>query len=445
MRCGAALFLCVVLSSSWTGCAEKATLLVGRDALRVGELSRASRVCGKVSQQSGSRDTQLAALRCWLEAARRRGRLRDVDATLAARPVDAPTLYARALAQLAQDPSRVDQALQLLQQASRLWPRQGEILYRQALVLLTDNRPKAALELLRRCETLQPSARCILAGGHALLDLGETQQAQQKLRKAAMSELLPADVQQGHSLAARLARRARRAPAKATRELKRAKVALDANRNAAALALLKALTLDYPELGYAHSLLGVALLAQEEVAEAVVAFRRAKELSPLDGANAFYLGLIYESRGRRSEAEASYRAALERDPFLTRALSRLGGLLMQGKRQKAAAKVFDRLAAMSTGASAWRLAGRAYIATGAWEAARHRYERVLADNSRDFEAHLRLGEILLHQAAARSNSRAGESKEQLLARVREHATAAASLRPMNPDVRELFAKLRQQQ
>lgn len=447
MKTHAASLLCVGLFLPLGGCGESATLMAGRKALRLGELGRAGKLCAEVSRSGVERGRRLAALRCWLESARRRGRLDEVDDDLARRPPSGLTLYGRALARLARDPSHVEEASRLLARAAKRWPREAEIPYRQAVILLADGRPREALELLGRCEDLERSARCALATGHALLDLGRAEEAQKKLREAATRRLSSVDVGRGRALASRLARRSRRAPAGAVRDLKRAKAALEANKQSAALPLLRTLTVDYPQLGYAYSLLGVALLAQEEMAEAVVAFRRASRLCPLDPANAFYLGLIYESRGRLSDAEASYRAALERDPFLARALSRLGKLLTQRKRQREAAKVFDRLASISRGARALRLAGRAHLAAGAWQAARSRYERVLTGAPRDFEAHLRLGEILLKRLAASPGGGAdqGESREQLLKKARDHAAAAASIRPTDAAVRKLLTRLKEQQ
>ena len=68
---------------------------------------------------------------------------------------------------------------------------------------------------------------------------------------------------------------------------------------------------------------GNSRLGCGDVAGAGDDFRRAVAFSPADSWSAFNLGIVEERLGRREEAEAAYRVAIERDPLLAHAWNNL--------------------------------------------------------------------------------------------------------------------------
>jgi len=95
-----------------------------------------------------------------------------------------------------------------------------------------------------------------------------------------------------------------------------------------AIVALEELLLEYPDLGGAHALLGLAFHRLDDAGRAVDEFRRAAELSPGDARPHQYLAVLWQGRQRDQAARESLERALERDPLLDDAWMRLGDLAL---------------------------------------------------------------------------------------------------------------------
>jgi tetratricopeptide (TPR) repeat protein len=95
--------------------------------------------------------------------------------------------------------------------------------------------------------------------------------------------------------------------------------------------LLRVLALE-PDYAQGHLNLGNAYFARGDVMAARRHYERAADADALRAAALFNLGLCDEQEGRVAEAIAHYEAALERDPNLDAARSRLERLREGGSR-----------------------------------------------------------------------------------------------------------------
>jgi tetratricopeptide (TPR) repeat protein len=127
---------------------------------------------------------------------------------------------------------------------------------------------------------------------------------------------------------------------------------------------------------YAHLALGKALYDSVRFEEAESALEQAAEINPSISEPHFYLGLSREALGRRPEAAASYRSALEQDPNDAYAHLRLASLeAHQGHGDEAieqgthALRLFERYGLVEEQASAYGLIGWAHYLDREWEKA----------------------------------------------------------------------------
>ncbi len=431
----------MMLSAAFVGaCAGKVpTLASVRASLKRGELDDACAGAERLVEAAGNPTAQLEARRAQVSCMARAGRLAELRSELAERPADPPTLYARALARLAASPAHLPVAVKLLAQAEKGWPEVGEIPFRAGLILLADAQPAAAAPCLRRACKRSPTARCSAALAHALLDLGRPRAARAEVRKILDRNPRPRDIARGRQLVRRLRRREQRMPPSARKLFSEARTRLIKKNNAAsALAALRELVIDHPNLPSAHTLRGLAHLRLGNLARAVAAFQRASRLDPADSRNHFYLGVIYRARRQPQAAIIHYRRALALDPFLWRATAQLGRLLASRRRHQEAARLLDRLVVLAPSHVSRRMAGRAHLRAGTLQRAETHFRRLLEREPRDFEAHLRLAQILLRLHREGPPERRGA----LLERAREHAAEAASLRPTDPEVKQLLNRLK---
>jgi len=437
LRRGAVCVLCGVL----VGCATPGggqQLKQARRLMEQGQLVQAcSALDSLVSRDDSNRQDQLELVRTWVDCLVRSGELSRAAVRLAPMP-EAVRMYGAALVQVGRDPRGMPRALQLLRRAQTRWPDEAEIPYRAAVLLLADGQAGAALPFLDRAGRLQDSASVAVARAHALLDLGRTREALDQVRQVPTLRPSTRDVQRGRALIQRIARRGRAIPPSARRPYRQA-LDLLRRRDLAGECVRKveAMLLDHPRLAAAHTLLGLAHLRLGNVAEAVVALRRAETLNALDATNPLYLAVVYQKRGQVEQSISSYQKALSLDPFLLQAGRELGQLLLRQGRGPAAADVLERVAVLDQESdSSQRMAGRAHMAAGALRRAERYFVHLARSNPDDFELNLRLGQLLLRRYKE-------EGRVELLQQASRHIRRAASTHPSDPEVEELQLQLRQ--
>ncbi len=191
-------------------------------------------------------------------------------------------------------------------------------------------------------------------------------------------------------------------------------------------------------VGAAVALLGAATVGRAAVWSDDLAFwEDTARKAPEDALPRFFLGVVYAGRGRAAEAEAAFRAALERDPDpdgRARILNNLGFLLLNAKRYpEAAARFRESLAIDPAQDSALVNLALALLSEDGpahAEEARGLLEAALAINPRSAATAYQLGQLLVRmgrpaEAQARlrrvvelaPESREAERARALLARL----------------------------
>ncbi|MCA9664310.1 MAG: tetratricopeptide repeat protein [Myxococcales bacterium] len=433
MSAARAVTIVALVASS--GCATDLSLTRARLELRAGRLDKACDAAASLVGRS-RRAERLDAMRLYIDCQSRRGEIGALERWAAGLSPGAPRSYARALVALARSPAALPAARAQLEAAARAWPESGEIPYRLGVILLADEQPRAARPWLERAFAREPSAASAVALAHVCFDLGELDKALEWARKSVAHNPTSRDIARGRALIRRIARREHRVPARLSARFHAALLELTSrDRPSTAIRLAHELLADHPELAAVHTLLGLAEVRLGNTARAVVALRRAARLDPADPINALYLAVIFESRSRLERAADNYRKARHFDPFNVRAASGLGRVLSRLKRASQAARAYDHLVALERGGHrALRLAGRAHLAAGGLGPAEERFSRLLAAEPSDYEANLRLAQILLRKHQRRA-------EPALLERARDHAQRAARVRPDSPEVRQLLTQL----
>lgn len=116
-------------------------------------------------------------------------------------------------------------------------------------------------------------------------------------------------------------------PETAKQRFQEALTLMHAGKAAAAEAVLRELTRDYPKLAGPYVNLGILHRRAGRLQEAEQALRQALALRADHAAAHNELGIVYREQGRFAEAEQAYRAALAADPDYALAHLNLGILL----------------------------------------------------------------------------------------------------------------------
>ncbi len=436
--CFRSLFLSCLLGLGLGACAgSPPTLERGLSLMRADKLEQACGIFAELLERDGTPPARLNTLRPWVECLSRSGQLNRARSWLAGGPRDGAHLYGSALVALATAPTGLPRALELLEQAEALWPAEGEIPYRRGILLLADDQPARALPVLTRACKMDDSAHCAAALGHALFDVGRVQAALHQIRRIPQLRPRPSDVRRGKLLITRVTKRAAALPRRLRPAYQKALHQLNQlDRPGATIKILEELLVDDPEFGEIYTLLGLAHLRLQHSAQATVAFRRARALSPLSAATSVYLAAIYQSRQRGDSAVEEYRRALQLNPFLWQAAHQLGKLLLSLRRPKEAAVVFEQAAVVDGGSPlSLRLAGRAYLAAGALQRAEFHFKRLYDQEPDDFEINLRLAQILSRRGG-------GPTASQARQRAIMHVERAAKIRPKDPELESLRTQLK---
>ena len=125
----------------------------------------------------------------------------------------------------------------------------------------------------------------------------------------------------------------------------------------------------------------------------------ASTLNPADASAHYNLGLIYQQRGQREEAKASFRRAVEIDSEETDAHYQLGRIAREEGRLGDAITYFDATVSRKpehSQSEVWREIGWTYFQAGQYEDARTAFERFIDKRPSDAEGRYRYG-LTLHQ------------------------------------------------
>jgi len=125
----------------------------------------------------------------------------------------------------------------------------------------------------------------------------------------------------------------------------------------------------------------------------------AATLNPADASAHYNLGLIYQQRGQRQEAKASFTRAIEIDPEETDAHYQLGRIAREEGRLAEAINHFDAAVSRNSEHSqseVWREIGWTYFQAGQYEDARVAFERFIEKRPSDAEGRYRYG-LTLHK------------------------------------------------
>jgi len=174
------------------------------------------------------------------------------------------------------------------------------------------------------------------------------------------------------------------------------------NWELARLAYAKAISLD-PKMGAAHLNLGLVLLENGPVKEAIEPLRKAAELLPDRAQIKFLLGTALERDGQIEPALASYRAAIAQDGKDPAYHLALGRTLLNWDKHADAQKAFEAALALRPDAAAARLGlAQTLLAQEKWERAAAELESYLRAVPEDATSRVQRAHALLQLGASES-------------------------------------------
>ena len=197
-----------------------------------------------------------------------------------------------------------------LEEVARLSPRSASAQINLAKVSLAERNFTAALAIYDKALALDPQNFDAVTGTvNTLIKLGDTAKAHAEIEEMMGVNAGKADV------------------VAALRYLNSTVFTAEKNPSAAERELLSAIDLDADYLPAYLAYAGL-LAEQNRADEAVAQYKKIIEKRP--GAQAFtMLGILEETRGNRTEAEAAYRSALEKEPDMPIAANNLAWLLAE--------------------------------------------------------------------------------------------------------------------
>lgn len=252
-------------------------------------------------------------------------------------------------------------ALPYLKAALEADPDEGQFWLSCADALLANGQASDALDTLRRA--LQRGLDTPAA--HALLEEAEAAVSKAPAASHAPS---PADIAQLVEL-------------------------FNGGRHAELESRVRLLIEQYPDSGFAWSVLGTALQLQGK--DALPAYRKTAQLSPNDSEAHCNLGNALQASGQYDAAVASYCRALEINPAFAQVQSNLGSALQAlGRLEEAVASYQRALSLAPDHAAAHFNLANAFKARGRFDDAVTSYRRALQLEPGDAEAHSNLGDAL---------------------------------------------------
>lgn len=323
------MLLCYTACSRPRGSLSEVPRLLAR-----GQLAAACQMARQLVDETRG-DDQVKALRHWIACEDRRGGTSQPARWVEQRRAPADLIaYARGLLALTAGPEQTDRALAFLTRAQALNPRQAEYPFRAALILLADEQPERAKQLLlKACPLMRQSAACPVALAEAQYTLGDEHAARETLAIAATrKQLSTATLRRARALINEMQRHRRALPPQSAERYQQALTALKSGGpSVIALRLAQNLIADHPDRAALHTLAGLAHFQLANVAEAIAALKQALKLDPDDDLAQLTLAVLYRQRKLSDRALHHAQLALRGNPFSRAALSRVIELLRQRK------------------------------------------------------------------------------------------------------------------
>ncbi len=243
----------------------------------------------------------------------------------------ATAFYLRGLVRFSKSSDAAGPAIEAFAKAVELKPQEPEFHHRLGLALVESEQYEKALGPLQQACALAPQKTSwFLPLAKAQASLGQPAKAVESLRTVVTGPLTPAEAKSSKALMAQINDPFAQVPQSAKASLEEAFQWLDrSDVPQEAIVRLEALLKDFPDLGVVHSLLGLAYARLDDSALAVDELKKALELSPRDGKSALYLASLYQQKQRSKSAAEYYAKAIERDPTLDEAWSRVGELALE--------------------------------------------------------------------------------------------------------------------
>jgi tetratricopeptide (TPR) repeat protein len=153
-----------------------------------------------------------------------------------------------------------------------------------------------------------------------------------------------------------------------------------------------------PQCWMAHDNLGVALVVQGRLDEAITHYHEAIALRPTNPRPHYDLGIAFRQQGKNDEAITEYEKALELRPQYEKAHNNLGNILLQTGRDDEAVAHFEKALALHPDyAEAHNNLGNALMQKNSVDDAIAHYEQALRIRPAYGEAHSNLGNALFRK------------------------------------------------
>jgi len=347
--------------------------------------------------------------------------------------------YMRGLLLYSQPATAENEALAAFRQAIAAEPKEPEFRYRLGIALLELERYAEALEMLQTALGLAPQkATWQLPLAKTLFMLEKNEEAIAALRKSLGGMLSPAELQTAKSLMNALVDE--HLPASAQAVLDEAVQWLNvADVPQQAVALLEGLLMDFPDLGLAHALLGLAYQKLDDAGRAIEEFKKAISLAPNNGMHHYYLAQVYASKRRPQEAKREYASAIQKNPFLDDVHVKLGDMALQESNWPLARQHFQTAVYLGNAPARLKLA-LTHQEEKNWAAAEAEFLTLLKHMPDNLELKLRAGVFYTEYFLASSSS---QEKTQLRNKALAQLDAVLEKQPENALASRAKAMLRQ--
>jgi tetratricopeptide (TPR) repeat protein len=406
---------CTWLACTWLACrttsghSAQNEFQQATEALQDNKPQKALPILERLHQQDSSR---LEVARALAEAHVRLGKNQALLDRLQndTRPVAS---YMRGLLLYSQPSTAENEALAAFREAIAATPREPEFHYRLGIALLELERNAEALEALQTATRLAPEKNAWqLPLAKALFGLGKNDEAIAALRMSLGGTLTAAEIQTGKKLMHSLMDEP--VPASTQVVLDEAIQWLNiADVPQQAVALLEGLLVDFPDLAFAHALLGLAYQRLDDAGRATEEFKKAISLAPNNGTYHYYLAELYASKRRLPEARREHEFAVQKNPFLDEAHLKLGDMAAQQLQWPSARQHFQSAVALGNAEAQLKLA-LAFQEEKNWTAAETEFLALLKQMPDNLELKLRTGVFYVEYFLAASSEKKASLRDKAL-------------------------------
>lgn len=324
------LLLLLLLSGCHaTGGSAERRLSAREEALVALQRGDGARLLPKLEQLYAASPGDLQLARMLAEAHVQAGSSEALLTRLA--PLDtAPSHYMQGLVRFARAGEAGGPAVLQFRRAAEIAPAEAELHYRLGLALVESEQYEAAVGPLRTAISLAPRRTgWQLPLAKALARSGDSQGAVAAIRAGISEGPTPAEVAQARALMEQLTDPFSSLPTSARPKVEKAIQWLEvADVPQEAIVELEELRQEFPDLAIVHTLLGLSHARLDDLGRAVEELNAAIEKAPADGKNHLYLAQLYLARQRAKAGEEHLLRAVQLNPVLDEAWTKLGDLAL---------------------------------------------------------------------------------------------------------------------